>query len=287
MKRDDLTPLALGGNKLRKLEFLLGDALARGADTVVTLGAAQSNHACQTAAACAKLGLHTVLLLRGPTDSPSQGNLRLDRIFGAEVRLNPDPPSDWGVQVVAELNESGRTAYLVPYGGSNPVGALGYLAAARELDDRGARFAEVLVTSSSAGTQAGLQLARSNGLLSPPVLGLSVDESAEQLQQRIDELGAATAARFGLEPPGPARVNDRYVGPGYGVADARVLDAVRLLARTEGVLTDPVYTGKALSGLVDLARDGRWSADDEVLFWHTGGLAALFAPLADGLAAPG
>lgn len=283
IKRDDLTPLVMGGNKLRKLEFLLGQALAEGADTVITSGAAQSNHACQTAAAAGRHGLRACLLLRGDPDAGSEGSLQLDRLFGAEVRLMKAPPPDWAESVRAELTEAGARVYVIPYGGTNTIGALGYLSAATELSAQLAghdlSLTEIVVTSSSGGTQAGLALAAANGELDVPVLGVSVDEPADALATRVAEVAADAAAHFGLNPPDAevVRTTDDYVGPGYGELDDRTRDAIRLLARTEGVLTDPVYTGKALAGVIDLARSGRWQPGDDVLFWHTGGLPALFA----------
>lgn len=283
MKRDDLTPLAMGGNKLRKLEFLLGEALDQGADTVITLGAVQSNHACQTAAAARALGLEPVLLLRGPSVVPSTGNVLLDRIFGATLYLDPSPPPNWGEQVAAELSRQGRKPYLIPYGGSNAVGVLGYVAAglelAGQLADMELELAEIVVTSSSGGTQAGLVVAHAAGWLEAPVLGVSVDPPAAALAETVHRLAVEAAERLGLPQPARehVRVTDAYVGPGYAKMNQATQEAILLLARTEGILTDPVYTGKALSGLIDLARQGRWSATQHVLFWHTGGLPGLFA----------
>ncbi len=289
MKRDDLTPLAMGGNKLRKLEFLLGEALDQGADTVITLGAIQSNHACQTAAAARSLGLEPVLLLRGSHATPETGNLLLDRIFGAAIFLDPSPPHDWGEQVAEQLRQEGRKPYLIPYGGSNAVGALGYVAAglelAHQLSELELELAEIVVTSSSGGTQAGLVVAHAAGWLRAPVLGVSVDQSASALAEAVYHLAVETAERIGVVRPERrhVRVTDDYVGPGYAKMNQATREAILLLARTEGILTDPVYTGKALSGLIDLARRGRWSTGQHVLFWHTGGLPGLFAypPLAE------
>lgn len=289
IKRDDRTLLALGGNKLRKLELLIGAARAAGADTVITLGAAQSNHAAQTAAAAMIHGMQPVLLLRGSASSKVQGNLLLDRLYGADVRLLADPPADWAVQVAAEVSRAGGTPYVVPYGGSNALGALGYAAGALELSEqcrsRGLRLDEIVVTSSSGGTQAGLALARANGALDARVLGISVDLPAHALAVTVHDITESAATEYGLQPPSLADiyVDASYVGPGYGAVTPLVIDAIRTMARTEGLLTDPVYTGKALAGLIDLARKGRWSAGENVLFWHTGGVAAL---LSDAYAAP-
>lgn len=283
IKRDDLTPLVMGGNKVRKLEFLLGEAITQMADTVVTLGAVQSNHACQTAAAARRLGLDPILLLRGDPASPITGNLLLDRMLDATIQIAPEPPDTWGEEVVAELEEAGRRPYLIPYGGSNAVGALGYAAAARELmqqcDEAGVAFETIVVTSSSGGTQAGLMLARAAGWLDAPVLGVSVDRDAGSLADRVHAIAGAAADRYEL--PAPARsdvqTTDDYVGAGYARMTPATREAILLLAQSEGILTDPVYTGKALSGLIALLRDGYWSRGDDVLFWHTGGVPALFA----------
>ncbi|HBY93108.1 MAG: D-cysteine desulfhydrase family protein [Ardenticatenaceae bacterium] len=282
IKRDDLTPMVMGGNKLRKLEFLLGEARHTGADVVVTLGAVQSNHAAQTAAAACRYGMDAVLLLHGPADAARQGNLLLDTLYSAEIRLNPDPPADWGMQVVEELRAAGRRPYLIPVGGSNPVGAAGYFLAGlelqRQLDVEKVMITEVIVASASGGTQAGLVLAASLG--APwKLLGISVSRSGDELAQAVLSLSEATAAHLELPLPAAPLVQTTgdYVGSGYAQLDDATHEAVTLLANQEGLLVDPVYTGKALGGLIDLVRRGRWRRDEHVLFWHTGGLPALFA----------
>lgn len=283
IKRDDRGPLALGGNKLRKLELLLADAVRERADTVITLGAVQSNHCAQTAAAARRLGLLPVLLLRGAPEAPPIGNLALDRLFGAEIRLEPAPSAGWGERVATELRAAGRTPYLIPYGGSNALGALGFFFAGSELETqaeaRGLQLKEIVVASSSGGTQAGLVLARAAGRLRAEVLGISVDLAPGELSAKIHALTREAATRFDLVAPGEGevRIADQWIGPGYAELDDKTRDAIELLARTEGILTDPVYTGKAIAALIDLARAGRWSPDDDVLFWHTGGVAAVFA----------
>jgi 1-aminocyclopropane-1-carboxylate deaminase/D-cysteine desulfhydrase-like pyridoxal-dependent ACC family enzyme len=280
IKRDDLTPLAFGGNKLRKLELHLAAAAASGADTVITSGAAQSNHACQTAAAGRRFGFEVVLLLRGAVDAPVAGNLLLDHLFGAEVRLEPEPPADWSERVAAELIARGRVPFTIPYGGTNALGAFGYLWAARELRAEQRRaFAEVLVTSSSGGTQAGLALAEAQGTLGP-VLGVSVDLDRVALGERVHDITSDAAARYGLTPVARdrVRVDDRFRAGGYGRIDPATQDAIRLLARCEGIVADPVYTGKMFAAAIALAQEGRWSKRDQVLLWHTGGRPALFVP---------
>lgn len=281
IKRDDRSRLALGGNKTRKLQFFLADAQAQGADTIVTLGAVQSNHCAQTAAACAVVGLPCVLLLRGDADAPVAGNLLLDHWFGATTHIVPDPDAHLP-QLLDELHAAGRQPYVIPYGGSNALGTCGFLTAALELQEqlaaRDLTVDALVVASSSGGTQAGLVLSQATGA-SWEVVGISADLPAPRLQQTVRDLAAAGAAALHLpieSIPEPLCLDD-YVGPGYGQADARTRDAIALLARHEGILLDPVYTGKAFAGLLDLVQQGRWRRDQRVLFWHTGGVAALFA----------
>ncbi|MFH1177567.1 MAG: pyridoxal-phosphate dependent enzyme [Acidobacteriota bacterium] len=282
VKRDDLTGLATGGNKARKLEFLLADALAQGADTVVTCGAAQSNQARQAAAAAARLGLGCVLVLLRPAGGgPPQGNWLLDELLGAEIRW----AEDWtrlgaaAEAVAEELREAGRKPYLVPYGASNGYGVLGYVAALEEIAAAG-RFGHIVVASSSGGTQAGLVLGAR--LLGYPVrvLGISIDSGAAELQATVAELANEAAALLGANlsvRPAEVAVNADYLGGGYGVVGEREREAILLAARTEGLVLDPVYTGRALGGLADLIRRGAFPREESVLFVHTGGIPALFA----------
>jgi D-cysteine desulfhydrase len=284
IKRDDQTGLATGGNKARKLEFLVADALAQGADTLITAGAAQSNHARQTAAAAAKFDLGRVLVLRGEEPSQVQGNLLLDRLLGADVRWAGDQPLPEAMaQVAEELRAAGRGLYVVPYGGSNPVGASGYVAAMEELlaqcAERDKRFDHVVLASSSGGTQAGMMVgARALGY-EGRILGISVEPRAESLTHTLAGLATATADRMGLGltyVPEDFAVNDDYLGGGYGVVGELEREAIRTMARAEGVLLDPVYTGRAFGGLLDLIRRGVFAPGERVLFWHTGGTAGLF-----------
>lgn len=284
VKRDDQTGLATGGNKARKLEFLVADALAQGADTLITAGAAQSNHARQTAAAAAKFGLACVLVLRGEEPPQVQGNLLLDRLLGAEVVWAEDQPLTAVMARVAEESQTaGRRPYVVPYGGSNPVGASGYVAALEELlrqcAERGLRFDHIVLASSSGGTQAGLVVGARALRYEGRVLGISVDPRANPLRQRLADLATATADQLGLGltfAPEDFAVNDDYLGGGYGVVGDLEREAIRTLARAEGMLLDAVYTGRACGGLLDLIRRGIFSPDERVLFWHTGGTAGLF-----------
>jgi D-cysteine desulfhydrase len=284
-KRDDLSGLALGGNKTRKLEFLMADALASGADTVITMGAVQSNHACQTAAAAARLGLGCILVLAPMSPPTAQGNLLLDRLYGARIRWAGDTDPAVVMQaVVDEERAAGRTPYAVPYGGSNAVGASAYLYAMREMvrqtREREMGFADLIVASSSGGTQAGLLAGAASLHYTGRITGIAIAERADTLAPHVHTLAQATLDHLGVRmtvASEDVRVEDGYLGGGYAVPGEAEREAITLLARTEGLLVDPVYTGRALAGLVDLARRGRWNEDEHVLFWHTGGTGALFA----------
>jgi len=284
-KRDDQTGLATGGNKTRKLEFLVAEALAQGADTLVTCGAAQSNHARQTAAAAARFGLACTLVLRGEPPPQAQGNLLLDELLGAEiVWAGADDLTARLEETADALRSRGRRPYVVPYGGSNPVGVCGYVAAMEELlaqaAQAGLSFDHIVLASSSGGTQAGLTVAARALNYRGRILGISVDLPADPLRRRMAELATATADHLGLPltfAPEDFAVEDGYRGGGYGVISDLEREAIRLLARTEGLLLDPVYTGRAFGGLIDLIRRGVFSPQERVLFWHTGGVAGLFA----------
>jgi D-cysteine desulfhydrase len=287
IKRDDLTGLATGGNKARKLELLLGDALSMGSDVVLTVGAVQSNHCRQTAAAAAGVGLECVLVLRGDPQPRADwtGNLLLDDLFGARLcwSCGQDPLEVLHARAEAE-RAAGRTPYVIPYGGSNPLGAAAYALAFEELwgqmSGEGIAFDRIALASSSGGTQAGLVVGAEACGHEGEVLGISVDLEAAALRRKVFGLLAPTAhlldldLSFNLEG---VRVSDRYLGGGYAVLTDAERDAVRLVARTEGILLDPVYTGKAMAGLLDMIRRGEIGKRERVLFWHTGGTPALFA----------
>ncbi len=294
IKRDDQTGLATGGNKVRKLEFLLAQAVEAGADCVITAGSTQSNHARQTAAGAASLGLAAHLVLYAPGGvAPAEvsGNLLLDHLLGAEIHWTEEraPYTETIAQVERALREAGHRPYVIPYGGSNAHGLLGYVDAMREvagqIEPRGWFDAHVFA-SSSGGTQAGLLLGAHLGgqLATTRILGISVDMPADRLAARVTELARAGASTLGLgwEPdPAQVLVNDRYCGAGYAVVTEQEREAIRLLARSEGILVDPVYTGRALAGLIGLVRSGEFRVGQRVLFWHTGGTAALSAFAAD------
>jgi D-cysteine desulfhydrase len=301
IKRDDQTGLATGGNKTRKLELLTGEALQQGADVVLTVGAVQSNHCRQTAAAAARAGLDCVLVLRGyaPPRNQWTGNLLLNDLLGARLWwAEENDPVDALAEAAAAQRAgaeraSGRRPYVIPYGGSNALGAAAYALAFEELwvqvEGISAReplsFDRVVFASSSGGTQAGLVVGAKACGYEGQVLGISVDKTGGHLYETVSALLVPMAERLGLElrfGPQDVQVDDRFMGGGYAVLTDAEREAVRLVARTEGILLDPVYTGKAMAGLIGLIRKGEIGADERVLFWHTGGSPALFA-YADGL----
>jgi len=288
IKRDDCTGFALGGNKVRKLEFLMADAREQGATTILTAGGTQSNHVRQTAAAAARLGLGCACVLeRVRTDDlyETNGNALLDHLFGAVPHF-----VDKGVDVAAEmtelathLEEAGERVYTVPVGGSNALGALGYVVCAQELAaqfrDQAVQPGLIVLASGSAGTQAGLLVGLALAGLEISVVGMCVGRPGPEQEEKVRALVAETAALLGrpdLADVIQVTCDGGYVGPGYGEETPGMIEAVQLLARTEGIFLDPVYTGKAMAGLIDYARGGRLAASDPVLFLHTGGTPALF-----------
>ena len=281
IKRDDLTGLGLGGNKTRKLEYLAADALAQGCRMLITTGAVQSNHCRQVAAAAARLGLGCILVLAGEDPGSRQGNLLLDELSGAKLVFVPKEERDQRLQqAFAQAEENGMQPYLIPYGGSNPVGVQGYIQAMQELQDQNLQPDWIILASSSGGTQAGLVLGAKQTSFPGRILGISVDKPADELTQTIMALANQTAAWLGIDKKIESEdvlVNDAYCQAGYGILQPAEVEAIRLFARTEGILLDPVYTGRAAAGLIDLIRKGFFSPDETVLFWHTGGIPALFA----------
>lgn len=281
VKRDDQTGLAFGGNKTRKLETFCAAAQAAGADTLITAGAIQSNHCRQTAAAAAHLGLKCILMLAGEPPKTPSANLLLDSILGADIRWTTKEHRDADLQSAFEDAQSkGRKPYLIPYGGSSPLGAAAYAYALEELLQQGPQPDWTVFATSSGGTQAGLlagaQLLGYRGR----ILGISVDERASDLKPRIADLAQETIALLGGHTSSAAEeviVNDDYLGKGYAVMGAAEREAIDLFARHEGLLVDPVYTGRAAAGLIDLVRKGSFAKEARVLFWHTGGTPALFA----------
>lgn len=289
IKRDDCTGLATGGNKTRKLEFLIADAKAQGCDVIITTGAVQSNHARQTAAACAKVGgLKAVLVLNGAEPAVRTGNILLDDLLGAEARIvNVERAGRAkAMQAVAdEMRGKGHKPYVIPSGGSSPVGALGYVAVVQEMlqqsFEQGVNFQYIVAASGSAGTQAGLVVGAEVLRTGAKVLGISVADRTPDLKANVLKLARQTVELMGVNCPIAEEsviVHDEYFGEGYAQPTPGMVEALRLVASTEGIILDPVYTGKAMAGLMDLVRKGRFKKDDNVVFVHTGGVAGLFAP---------
>ncbi len=293
IKRDDQTGLATGGNKTRKLEFLVAEALNAGADTLITAGSTQSNHARQTAAAAARCGLACHLVLYAPGGAAPReitGNLLIDYLLGAAIHWTEEraPYTATLARVEAEVRAAGGRPHLIPYGGSNALGVIAYAGAFLEMVDQtaagpdsGAPFDAIVFATSSGGTQAGLLLgAQIAGLAGTTALhGISVDQQRASFAPRVGALLREGAALLGADVPAepPLIIDDRYLGGGYAVVGDPEREAIRLMARHEGILVDPVYTGRALAGLIDAIRRGEWRRGQRVLFWHTGGAAALFA----------
>lgn len=281
VKRDDLTGLAFGGNKTRKLEFVLAEVQANGARTLITVGAAQSNHCRQTAALAARMGLGCILVLSGsPEDAPS-GNLLLDSLFGAEIIWTSREAREAVLrQTFDDAWAAGRRPYLIPLGASDALGALAYEAAFQEFYAQNMPADWIVIASSSGGTQAGLALGARRANWPGRVLGISIDVPREELQRTVAGYANQAAERMQSPvrlAPEEILVNAVYLGAGYGIVGEPEREAVRLFARREGLLLDPVYTGRAAAGMIDLIRRGYFQAGERILFWHTGGGPALFS----------
>ena len=292
IKRDDCTGLATGGNKTRKLEFLVADAARLGADTLITQGAVQSNHARQTVAAAARVGMKCKLLLEQRVSDAlpeyeESGNVMLDRLMGGEIvaRLPIGTDMQKAMEDLAdELRDAGSKPYVIPGGGSTPVGALGYIACAQEIlaqsFDQGVRIDYVVHATGSAGTQAGLVVGLRASNSGVPVYGVSVRASKAKQEESVWNLAQQTVDFMGLPASSLERAdvvaNADYVGGGYGIPTDSMLEAVRMTARLEGILLDPVYSGKGMAGLIDLVRKGHFKKGQNIVFIHTGGAAGLF-----------
>jgi L-cysteate sulfo-lyase len=292
IKRDDCTGLSSGGNKTRKLEFLMAEAVERGADTIITQGATQSNHARQTCAIAAKLGLDCHILLEDRTGYHDDayahnGNVLLDQLHGASISIRP-ADSDMNAemeQLGQQLRDDGRKPYIIPGGGSNETGALGYVNAAFELthqaNERSLRIDHLVHATGSAGTQAGLVVGMEAMNTGIPVYGVSVRAPKQKQEDNVYALAQRTAEFMGLSPDLVARekvvANSDYVGDGYGLPTNSMVEAVKMLASFEGILLDPVYSGKGFAGLIDLIRTGHFKKGENVVFLHTGGSVSLFA----------
>ena len=292
IKRDDCTGLSSGGNKTRKLEFLMADAVERGADTIITQGATQSNHARQSCAAAARLGMESHILLEDRTGFHDDaythnGNVLLDQLHGATISLRP-AASDMNAEMellAQQLRDDGKKPYIIPGGGSNEIGALGYVNAAFEMthqaNERSLRIDHLVHATGSAGTQAGLVVgmqAMNSGI---PVYGVSVRAPKAKQEENVFGLAQRTLDFMGLAqslvPRDSVVANSDYVGDGYGLPTDSMVEAVKMLASYEGILLDPVYSGKGFAGLIDLIRKGHFKKDENVVFLHTGGSVSLFA----------
>ena len=294
IKRDDQTGLAFGGNKARKLDFIFADILEKKANVVVTWAGVQSNWARQTAAACRVFGLKPILVLSKNNVSPtSGGNLLLDTLLGADVRiLEPDDDRNAVVErIVAEVKAEGLVPYTVPVGGSRPAGSmelpLGAVAYAygfeemhRQAREKNFRIDQVVVATGSGGTQAGLMVGAKAVAPNVKIVGIAVSREKGAVKDNVAAIANMTAETLGLNlkfTPEETIVLDDYKGEGYGVLSEQIVEAITLVAELEGIMLDPVYTGKAMAGLIDLARNGHFNKDEGVVFLHTGGTPGLFA----------
>ena len=287
IKRDDVTPLAMGGNKLRKLEFLAADALREGADTLVTAGAIQSNHVRQTAAVAAKLGLHCVALLENPMGTKaenylSNGNRLLLDLFNTQVEMCEalTDPNAQLAELATRLEAQGFRPYVIPVGGSNALGALGYVESALEIAQQcedAVSISSVVVASGSAGTHAGLAVGLEQVMPEAELIGVTVSRKVADQLPKVVTLQQEIARSLELTATAGITLWDDYFAPAYGIPNDDGMEAVKLLARLEGILLDPVYTGKAMAGLIDGISQKRFKDEGPILFIHTGGAPALFA----------
>ncbi|HEV3100239.1 MAG TPA: D-cysteine desulfhydrase family protein [Candidatus Udaeobacter sp.] len=282
VKRDDQTGLAFGGNKTRKLEFLVAEARDQDAQALISGGALQSNHCRQTAAAAARFGFKCILVLTGEKPNQASANLLLDKLFGAEIVYVAERNDRDRIlqETFDRAAKEGMKPYLVPYGGSSPTGALGYAFAMKELIEQNLKADWIVFATSSGGTHAGFLLGQRVFGYKGKVLGISIDESENWLKDQVSELASLTSEKLGQRiefTPDEVLANANYCSAGYGVLTEQERQAIRLFATCEGLLLDPVYTGRAAAGMIDLIRKGFFKKDETVLFLHTGGQPALFA----------
>ena len=282
VKRDDQTGLAFGGNKTRKLEFLVAEARDQGADMLISAGAIQSNHCRQTAAAAARFGFDCILVLTGEIPEQPSANILIDQLFGAEIVTVSDRKDRDRIlqETFDKAVAAGKKPYLVPYGGSSPTGALAYAFAIEEFMKQYIPADWIVFGTSSGGTHAGLVLGQRLFGFKGKILGISIDEPEDHLKSQVSELASIASERFGERinfTRDDVLANEEYCQAGYGVFGAGEREAINLFARHEGLLLDPVYTGRAAAGMIDLIRKGYFKKDETVLFWHTGGQPALFA----------
>ena len=276
-KRDDAIPFGFGGNKIRKLEFAIAQALAANSDTIVTVGGLQSNHARATAAVAAKLGLRCVLILNGVPPLKPTGNTLLDQLLGAEIEYIATRDERAGAceRVMARLRDEGRRPFLIPLGASSSVGALGYVTAVGELVDQQILPDVIIHATSSGGTQAGLLAGAAMNNLKTQIIGVSADDPAEAIEASVRRI-ISGIERFHMQY-GEIEIDDTRVGDGYGIPTPESREAQEVAARTEALFVDHTYTAKAFGALMAYVREGRFTEDQTVLFWHTGGQVGLFA----------
>lgn len=286
MKRDDLTQSGLGGNKNRKLDFIMADAISQGSDVVITLGGVQSNHCRQTLAVATQLGIECHLILQGEKPAVKQGNLLYNTIVGAKIHFVPeDGDMDEAARdLIAELEKQDRKPYLIPVGGSTPLGALGYVESTKEVIEQaeqlGVSLGHAFLATGSAGTQAGAEVEAREKCPSMKIHGVSVSRDAESQKKSVAQMTNRVYALLGVDKtvdPADIIVHDEYYGGKYAVPTEAGNDAIRLVAQIEAILLDPVYTGKAMSGMIDMLRKGLLDDAEAVLFFHTGGYPAVFA----------
>jgi len=288
IKRDDCTGLATGGNKTRKLEFLIPDAIKNKAELVVTIGAVQSNHARQTAAACALMGLKCLIVLEQRLKDPPEtymksGNVFLNKLFGAEVKVCPKNEliEEYSEKLINNIQSKGTNVYFIPGGGSNSVGALGYVECLNEIikDNKKYNFSQILHATGSSGTQAGLLAGRKYFNCSIPITGICVRHKKDKQVDKVYQEAKKTCEKLkcNILDKSDVMVYDEYIGSGYGEPSEGMIEATKLLAKKEAILLDPVYSGKAFAGLIDLIRNKKFTKSDNVLFIHTGGAVSLSA----------
>ena len=288
IKRDDCTGLATGGNKTRKLEFLIPDAIKNKAELIVTVGAIQSNHARQTAAACALMGLKCLIVLeqrlKDPPDAYMKtGNVFLNKLFGADIKVCPknEDVSEYSEKLIKDINSKGTNVYFIPGGGSNPVGALGYVECLNEIikENKKYNFSQIVHATGSSGTQAGLLAGRKYFNCNIPITGICVRHKKDIQVDKVYTEAKKTCEklRCNILDKSDVIVYDEYIGSGYGEPTESMIEATKLLARKEAILLDPVYSGKAFAGLIGLIKKKKFRKNDNVLFIHTGGAVSLSA----------
>ena len=288
IKRDDCTGLATGGNKTRKLEFLIPDAIKNKAELIVTVGAVQSNHARQTAAACALMGLKCLIVLEQRLKDPpdaymKSGNVFLNKLFGADIKVCPknEDVSEYAEKLIKDINSKGTNVYFIPGGGSNPVGALGYVECLNEIikENKKYNFSQIVHATGSSGTQAGLLAGRKYFNCNIPITGICVRHKKDIQVDKVYTEAKKTCEKLQCKilDKSDVIVYDEYIGSGYGEPTKGMIEATKLLAREEAILLDPVYSGKAFAGLIDLIKNKKFTKNDNVLFIHTGGAVSLSA----------